>query len=271
MSKVEVVSVQFTKVGKPYYYKTKDIKLQRDDFVVIDTARGLEFAMVHKDPELKEASEIEGELKSILRKATDEDVATYMNLREQAKADLSTAKIEAFRMGLSMKMVGAVWTLDGNKLIVTYTSEERVDFRELVSKLSRVFNKRIEMRQMGERDAAKQIGGIGTCGRELCCSTFLTTFDPVSIKMAKNQGISLNPEKITGPCGKLKCCISFEDKMYTELKEGMPQVGDKVSSCGCSSGGGCRVIDVNVLKEQFTMLNEDGKQVVTKEEYLGNS
>jgi cell fate regulator YaaT (PSP1 superfamily) len=167
-----------------------------------------------------------------------------------------------------MKIVGTVWTLDSSKLTITYTADERVDFRELVSKLSRSLQTRIDMRQMGERDAAKQIGGIGSCGRELCCSTFLTTFDPVSIKMAKNQNLSLNPEKITGPCGKLKCCISFEDSMYTEMKQGLPKLGSRVSSCGCSSGGGCKVIDVNVLKQAFTMETEEGRKTVTKEEYL---
>lgn len=268
MNQVEVISVQFTKVGKPYYYLTKDLAIHADDFVVIETQRGLEMAMVQGEPKLIESGKAEGELKPILRLANEKDIATYMRLRERAKADFSTAKIEAFRLGLPMKIVGTVWTLDSSKLTVTYTADERVDFRELVSKLSRSMQARIDMRQMGERDAAKQIGGIGSCGRELCCSTFLTTFDPVSIKMAKNQNLSLNPEKLTGPCGKLKCCISFEDSMYTEMKEGLPKLGSRVSSCGCSSGGGCKVIDVNVLKEAFTMQTEEGRKTVTKEEYL---
>jgi cell fate regulator YaaT (PSP1 superfamily) len=268
MKQVEVVSVQFTKVGKPYYYLTNDLAIHADEFVVIETQRGLEMAMVQGEPKLIDPSNAEGELKAVKRIANQKDIDTYMKLRERAKADFSTAKIEAFRMGLPMKIVGAVWTLDSSKLTITYTSEDRVDFRELVSRLSKLMQTRIEMRQMGERDAAKQIGGIGSCGRELCCSTFLTTFDPVSIKMAKNQNLSLNPDKITGPCGKLKCCISFEDDMYTEMKEGLPKVGQKVNACGCS---GCKVIDVNVLKEAFTMETEEGRQVVTKEEYLAGS
>jgi cell fate regulator YaaT (PSP1 superfamily) len=269
MSQVEVVSVQFTKVGKPYWYLTNDLPIKADEFVVIETLRGLEMAMVQGDPKLIEPAKADGELKPVLRIATDKDIATYMKLRERAKADFSVAKIEAFRLGLPMKIVGTVWLLDSSKLTVTYTADERVDFRELVSKLSKLLHTRIEMRQMGERDAAKQIGGIGSCGRELCCSTFLTTFDAVSIKMAKNQNLSLNPEKITGPCGKLKCCISFEDDMYTDMKKGLPKKGDRITSCGCGGGGGgCKVIDVNVLKEAFTIETEEGRRTVTKEEYL---
>lgn len=252
-----VVPIQFTKVGKKYYFAKNNIEVEYQDFVIVETSRGLEVGIVADDVKEITEEEVVQDLKPILRLATDEDLKQYEDNKEVAPFALDICKKAIKDLSLEMKLLGAEYTLDRSKIIFTYTSDGRVDFRQLLVELAKKIKTRIELKQVGERDGAKQLGGIGLCGRELCCSKHLTNFDTVSIKMAKNQNLSLNPQKITGVCGKLLCCIAYENDTYTDLKKGLPKKGDHVNTPCCS---GCKVIDVDVIR-QAIKVDEEGKQV----------
>ena len=227
MEEIKLASVKFKSAGKIYYFST-NLKLKKDDRVVVETARGLELGEISQ--ELKDISEfnLDTELKKIVRKATKKDIENYQKNVRDAKQALVTCKEIVSRYDVNMQLTNCEYTLDKAKVIFTYTSDDRVDFRELLKELAVVFKCRIELRQIGPRDKAKVIGGIGTCGLPLCCSTLLGEFNGVSINMAKNQMLAINIEKISGACGRLMCCLKYEDEIYSLEKERFPKIGSHV-------------------------------------------
>lgn len=227
MEEIKLASVKFKSAGKIYYFST-NLKLKKDDRVVVETARGLELGEISQ--ELKDISEfnLDTELKKIVRKATKKDIENYQKNVKDAKQALVTCKEIVSRYDVNMQLTNCEYTLDKAKVIFMYTSDDRVDFRELLKELAVVFKCRIELRQIGPRDKAKVIGGIGTCGLSLCCSTLLGEFNGVSINMAKNQMLAINIEKISGACGRLMCCLKYEDEIYSLEKERFPKIGSHV-------------------------------------------
>lgn len=227
MEEIKLASVKFKSAGKIYYFSTY-LKLKKDDRVVVETARGLELGEISQ--ELKDISEfnLDTELKKIVRKATKKDIENYQKNVRDAKQALVTCKEIVSRYDVNMQLTNCEYTLDKAKVIFMYTSDDRVDFRELLKELAVVFKCRIELRQIGPRDKAKVIGGIGTCGLPLCCSTLLGEFNGVSINMAKNQMLAINIEKISGACGRLMCCLKYEDEIYSLEKERFPKIGSHV-------------------------------------------
>lgn len=227
MEEIKLASVKFKSAGKIYYFST-NLKLKKDDRVVVETARGLELGEISQ--ELKDISEfnLDTELKKIVRKATKKDIENYQKNVRDAKQALVTCKEIVSRYDVNMQLTNCEYTLDKAKVIFMYTSDDRVDFRELLKELAVVFKCRIELRQIGPRGKAKVIGGIGTCGLPLCCSTLLGEFNGVSINMAKNQMLAINIEKISGACGRLMCCLKYEDEIYSLEKERFPKIGSHV-------------------------------------------
>ena len=227
MEEIKLASVKFKSAGKIYYFST-NLKLKKDDRVVVETARGLELGEISQ--ELKDISEfnLDTELKKIVRKATKKDIENYQKNVKDAKQALVTCKEIVSRYDVNMQLTNCEYTLDKAKVIFMYTSDDRVDFRELLKELAVVFKCRIELRQIGPRDKAKVIGGIGTCGLPLCCSTLLGEFNGVSINMAKNQMLAINIEKISGACGRLMGGLKYEDEIYSLEKERFPKIGSRV-------------------------------------------
>lgn len=242
---VTVVGVRFKKAGKIYYFDPDNIDIKKDDYVIVETARGIEFGQAVVGVKQISEEEIVPPLKKVLRVATEEDVsANEENIRKEKEAfETCLRKIEGHN--LDMKLIDVEYTFDNNKVIFYFTADGRVDFRELVKDLAAIFKTRIELRQIGVRDESKMIGGLGPCGRTLCCSTFLGEFAPVSIKMAKEQSLSLNPTKISGICGRLMCCLKYEHEMYEKILERMPSVGSIVMT---PNGKGI-VVETNTLLE----------------------
>ena len=241
---INVVGVKFKDAGKVYYFGPGNVEVTQGDNVIVETARGLEFGTVVMGvTEIKEENLV-SPLKDIIRRATDADVKKHeQNLSKRDDAmRLCQQKIDAH--GLEMKLIDVEYTFDNSKVVFYFTADGRVDFRELVKDLASVFRMRIELRQIGVRDEAKMLGGVGNCGRGLCCHTWLRDFEPVSIKMAKVQNLSLNPTKISGICGRLMCCLKFENEVYAKLKKGMPNSGERVRT----PDGRALVVDTNILE-----------------------
>jgi len=242
---ITVIGVRFKKAGKIYYFNPGDLDIKKGDFVVVETARGIEFGeCVVGMKELREG-EIVAPLKDVIRKALEEDInANKINKEKEEEAfKICLEKIKAH--DLTMKLIDVEYTFDNNKVIFYFTADGRVDFRELVKDLASIFRTRIELRQIGVRDEAKMTGGLGPCGRSLCCSTFLGEFAPVSIKMAKEQNLSLNPTKISGICGRLMCCLNYEQETYEGIRKRLPKVGSIVDTCY----GKGEVVSNSVVKE----------------------
>src|SRR5690554_1374434 len=227
---IKVVGVRFKKAGKIYYFDPDKIEVQNNDFVIVETARGVEFGHVVVGPKEVTEEEIVTPLKKVLRIALDEDFDTHRENKKKAKEALEICEKKVADHNLDMKLVDVEYTFDNNKVIFYFTADGRVDFRDLVKDLASIFRTRIELRQIGVRDEAKMIGGVGPCGQVTCCTRFLGEFAPVSIKMAKEQSLSLNPNKISGLCGRLMCCLKYEQDTYEELLEKMPNVGDIVTT-----------------------------------------
>lgn len=254
---IKVVGIKFKDAGKLYYFSPGENKVELGDNVIVETARGLEFGKVTMaETEVKE-SELVAPLKNIIRIANEKDKKKHAeNLAKKEEAmRLCQEKIDAHN--LEMKLIDVEYTFDNSKVVFYFTADGRVDFRELVKDLAAVFRMRIELRQIGVRDEAKMMGGVGNCGRGLCCNTWLSDFEPVSIKMAKVQNLSLNPSKISGICGRLMCCLKFENDVYTHMKKGMPTVGEKIKT----PDGMAVVTDVNILENiiKTRLIIEDGK------------
>ncbi|NLY44823.1 MAG: stage 0 sporulation family protein [Tissierella sp.] len=222
---ITVVGVRFKKAGKVYYFDPNDIDVKFNDFVIVETARGIEFGHVVTGPKEVSEDEIVAPLKTVLRIAEDEDFDIHRENRNKAKEAMAICQAKVIEHGLDMKVIDVEYTFDNNKVIFYFTADGRVDFRDLVKDLASIFRTRIELRQIGVRDEAKMIGGMGPCGKMCCCAQFLGEFEPVSIKMAKEQSLSLNPTKISGLCGRLMCCLKYEQDTYEEILSKMPQVG----------------------------------------------
>jgi cell fate regulator YaaT (PSP1 superfamily) len=255
---VDIVGVRFKKVGKVYYFDSGGIELQVGDDVVVKTARGLELGRVVIAPKQVLASEVTEELKPVVRKAEVGDIKRAEELEaREAKALAECSKLIA-KLGLPMKLLGAEYSLSGSKLTFFFSAAERVDFRKLVKELNSRLKVKVELRQLGPRDEAKLIGGFGRCGRPLCCMGFLTELSPVSIKMAKEQDLPLNPMKISGVCGRLLCCLAYESEQYHIMKEKLPKEGQRVKT----PLGVAKVVGGNPLKE--TILVELESEAVVE-------
>lgn len=250
-----VVGVRFRERGKIYYFDPGDIALNEGDRVIVETVRGVELGTVDVGPKEVAPEKLVQPLKKVLRVATPEDVATHDANRKKALEAMETAKGKIAEHGLEMRLVDAEYTLDGSRIVLYFTADGRVDFRELVKDLASTLRTRVELRQIGVRDQAKLTGGIGPCGRTLCCATFLNDFLPVSIKMAKDQNLSLNPTKISGTCGRLLCCLRFECDHYEDAKSALPPVGAKV----VTPEGEGRVVAQNGVKGSLSVELEGGK------------
>ncbi|WP_096272297.1 PSP1 domain-containing protein [Paucisalibacillus globulus] len=240
---IGVIGVRFKKAGKIYYFDPAGQDIELDSYVIVETVRGIEFGKVVIANKQVEEEDVVLPLKKVIRAATDKDKLTVMENKEYAdKAFVACSdKIEEHQ--LDMNLVDVEYTFDRNKIIFYFTADGRVDFRELVKDLAAMFKTRIELRQIGVRDEAKMLGGIGPCGRMLCCSTFLGDFEPVSIKMAKDQNLSLNPAKISGLCGRLMCCLKYENDEYEEAKRELPDLGEHVKT----PHGEGKVVGLNIL------------------------
>ena len=246
-----VVGVRFRNVGKIYYFNPKNYKVKVGDHVIVETARGVEYGRVVLEPRSVKEDEVVHPLKEVLRVATKEDEEHEAENRVKEKEAFKICKKKIREHGLEMKLIDAEYTFDNNKVLFYFTADGRIDFRELVKDLASVFKTRIELRQIGVRDETKILGGIGICGRELCCHSHLSEFIPVSIKMAKEQNLSLNPTKISGVCGRLMCCLKHEEETYEELNRRLPNVGDRVTTDDGFKG---EVHSVNVLRQLVKVL-----------------
>ncbi|MGN0469796.1 MAG: stage 0 sporulation family protein [Acutalibacteraceae bacterium] len=244
-----IIGVRFRDVGKIYYFDPDGETFKNGDRVIVETSRGVECGEVAMENRIIDDSDISYPLKKIIRTATDDDLKKVAENREKEKKafDICVKKIEQHK--LKMKLVNVEYTFDNNKILFYFTADGRVDFRDLVKDLAYIFRTRIELRQIGVRDESKMLGGIGICGRPFCCNTFLGDFQPVSIKMAKEQGMSLNPVKISGTCGRLMCCLKYEQEAYTDLLKNTPKIGAIVST---PEGKGT-VVDLNLITQNLTV------------------
>ncbi len=245
----EVVGVRFESTGKVYYFSPENKKISKGEDVIVETARGLECGKVCMENTVIEDSEVVQSLKKVVRIATDDDLKKVKENKDKEIKAFSICEEKIKKHNLDMHLVNVEYTFDSSKILFYFTSDGRVDFRELVKDLASQFRTRIELRQIGVRDEAKLLGGLGICGRPFCCSSFLSGFQPVSIKMAKEQGLSLNPVKISGTCGRLMCCLKYEQDAYTDLLKRTPKVGALVMT---SEGKGV-VVDQNLITGVLTV------------------
>ena len=254
---MKVCGIKFKDTGKTYYFKYEDLKLNKNLTVVVDTEKGEQFAKV-VEPEISEIKNIDiNTMKSIIRVSTKADYNTYMRNLKDAKEALEFAKKLIEEQKIDMRLLDASFTLDRKQLTFNFIADERVDFRNLVKDIASKYKTRIELHQMGVRDKSKEIGGLGQCGRELCCSKFLNGMETISINMAKNQNIALNPTKINGACGRLLCCLAYEDDVYTDHRSELPKVGQNVKT----PDGEGRVISLDVLNKKYCVnINGDKKE-----------
>lgn len=262
---IKVISVRFRTAGKVYFFDPLDFEIEKGQHVIVETARGVEYGLVVGGIREVDESKVVSPLKPVLRIATPEDDAQDARNQER-KAEAFAVCLEKIRKhGLEMKLVEAEYTFDNNKVLFYFTADGRIDFRDLVKDLAAVFKTRIELRQIGVRDEIKFMGGIGVCGRVLCCHTYLSEFVPVSIKMAKEQNLSLNPTKISGVCGRLMCCLNNEEEIYEELNRKLPNVGDHVMTEDGLSGD---VQSVNVLRQRVKVIVDMGDEKEIKEYHV---
>ncbi|MFY4777210.1 PSP1 domain-containing protein [Metabacillus sp. RGM 3146] len=251
----KVVGVRFKKAGKIYYFDPNGFHIEDGDFVIVETVRGIEFGKVVISEKQVGEHDVVLPLKKVLRVADAKDRMIVEENHQAANDAYEVCQQKVMQHGLEMKLVDVEYTFDRNKVIFYFTADGRVDFRELVKDLASIFKTRIELRQIGVRDEAKMLGGIGPCGRMLCCSTFLGDFEPVSIKMAKDQNLSLNPTKISGLCGRLMCCLKYENDEYESAKELLPDVGEMIAT----PNGSGKVVGLNILERilQVQLLDKD--------------
>ncbi len=257
----KVIGVRFRQAGKVYFFSPGKLHVKQGDKVIVETARGVEFGSVVTGPKDVEDEEITQPLKSVIRVATEEDKRNEQKNREKEKEAFDVCLEKIRKHELDMKLINAEYTFDGNKVLFYFTADGRIDFRELVKDLAAVFRTRIELRQIGVRDETKIRGGIGICGRPLCCHTYLSDFAPVSIKMAKEQNLSLNPTKISGVCGRLMCCLTNEEETYEELNSHLPAIGDTVTTPEGLKG---EVQSVSVLRQLVKVvvnLDDEEKEI----------
>jgi len=251
---MRLVGVKSGKGVRVHFFDARDLDLCRGDVVIVNADQGTALGEVISPPHEERRGLFKWTFPEVIRKATDEDLETWERLREKEHEALETCTRLIRETGLPMKLVGVEYLFDGSKAIFFFTAEHRVDFRDLVRRLAGQLKTRIEMKQIGVRDEARAIGGLGCCGRELCCGTFLRDFELVSIKMAKEQNLPLNPAKISGVCGRLMCCLSFEVDAYRELRKNLPKIGKRIST----TRGEGKVIRQNLLTQTITLELESG-------------
>lgn len=259
---VKVIGVRFRTAGKIYFFSPGQFDIKQGDNVIVETARGVEFGRVVSGVKEVAEEDVIQPLKSVIRIATEQDQKVVNKNKQKEKEAFKICLEKIRKHGLEMKLIDVEYTFDGNKILFYFTADGRIDFRELVKDLAAVFRTRIELRQIGVRDETKIRGGIGICGRPLCCSTYLTEFSAVSIKMAKEQNLSLNPTKISGVCGRLMCCLKHEQDTYEYLNEKLPNVGDFVRTTDGNKG---EVLSVSVLRQKVRIVvtdKDDNKEVM---------
>ena len=257
----KVIGVRFRTAGKVYFFSPGKFQIEQGSYVIVETARGVEYGWVVSGPKDVNDEEVVQPLKSVIRLATDQDRRTVEKNKEKEKEAFQICQEKIQKHGLEMKLIDAEYTFDNNKVLFYFTADGRIDFRDLVKDLASVFRTRIELRQIGVRDETKIRGGIGICGRSLCCSTYLSEFSAVSIRMAKEQNLSLNPTKISGVCGRLMCCLTNEQEIYEELNRHLPSVGDSVTT---SDGLRGTVHSLSVLRKLVKVivnLENDEKEI----------
>ena len=250
---IKVIGVRFRQAGKIYNFSPADFQVKVGDHVIVETARGIEYGSVVQEIREVADDKVIMPLKSVIRIATEEDDKKAIENNEKEKKAFKICKEKIAKHGLEMKLIETEYTFDNNKVLFYFTADGRIDFRELVKDLASVFKTRIELRQVGVRDETKMLGGIGICGRPLCCNTYLSEFIPVSIKMAKEQSLSLNPTKISGICGRLMCCLKNEQEAYEKLNSNLPDIGEKVKTFDGFKG---EVVSVNVLRQKVKIVVE---------------
>lgn len=250
----EALGIRFSQAGKIYYFSTDDTSIEVGDFVIVETNRGKDLGKVVIPPEQVKSENITDPLKPILRKAEEKDINNCDHFQKKNERALTKCRELVAKLNLSMKPIAAHYNIDGSHVVIFFIAEKRVDFRELVKELSHELKTYVELRQVGARDEAKLVGGIGKCGQPLCCLSFLTEFSPVSIKMAKEQNITLNPMKTSGLCGRLLCCLGYEFEQYKSLKNTLPPLNEMVTT----SMGVAKVITINPLKQTVWVQMESG-------------
>lgn len=254
---VNVVGVTFKKYGKKYYFNARNLKLKKKITVIVETERGLQFGTVVTDIMKLDSKKISFPLKNIIRISTKKDYTSHLNNLRDAKIAHNKCNELIKKHKLDMKLVDVTYTFERTQLYFTFISSDRVDFRNLAKDLAKLYKVRIELRQIGPRDKAKEIGGVGPCGRPMCCSTYLYTFNNITINMAKNQNIALNPSKINGTCNRLLCCLSYEDDIYTELKKDMPKIGDIIKYEDKEG----KVVNVDALNNKYTIETNSKERI----------
>ncbi|KAI4441422.1 hypothetical protein C824_003921 [Schaedlerella arabinosiphila] len=258
---VKVIGVRFRTAGKIYFFSPGKFQVEQGSHVIVETARGVEYGWVASGPMDVKDEEVVQPLKSVIRIATEQDRRTVEKNKEKEKEAFRICQEKIQKHGLDMKLIDAEYTFDNNKVLFYFTADGRIDFRDLVKDLASVFRTRIELRQIGVRDETKIRGGIGICGRSLCCSTYLSEFSAVSIRMAKEQNLSLNPTKISGVCGRLMCCLTNEQEIYEELNHHLPSVGDSVTTSDGLKGTVHSLSVLRKLVKVIVNLENDEKEI----------
>lgn len=254
---IKIIGIKFPKGGRTYYFSPGSVKIKLNDYVIVETERGIQFGKAVTDIIDMKEENVFLPIKNVIRVATNEDKKNNSKNIIDAEKALGYATNLVKKLNIKMKLFESSYTFDRKKLIFKFIADERVDFRELAKLLAAKYKTRIELRQIGVRDKAKEIGGLGPCGRPLCCNTFLSNFDSVSINMAKNQGIALNPSKINGACGRLLCCFGYEDFIYSEYKKELPKLGELIEYEGKSG----RVVELDVLNKKYKLKISDTEEV----------
>ncbi|MDO4778046.1 MAG: stage 0 sporulation family protein [Tissierellia bacterium] len=257
---VEVVGVRFKPTTKIYYFSPQNMELKIGDDVIVETIRGVEYGSIVIENRYIDEEKLSSQLKPIIRVADELDKKIHLENKDRAKDAIDICKIKIKDHNLEMKLVDCEYTFDGQKLVFYFMADGRIDFRELVKDLAQIFRTRIELRQVGVRDQAKLMNGLGQCGQKTCCSRYLAEFQPVSIKMAKDQGLSLNPNKISGVCGRLMCCLKHEEEVYEAHSKEIPQIGSKY----CTSEGCGTVCEQKILEKKIKvkLQTEDEEKLV---------
>jgi len=243
-----IVGVKFNDKGKKYFFESGEISLKENITVIVETDKGLQFGTVVSVGEEFDKKD----LKKVVRKSTKRDYLQHLNNIKDAKEAINKCRELVSKLGLEMVIMDATYTFDRSQLIFRFIADERIDFRQLAKELGSMFKTRIELRQVGIRDKAKEIGGFGPCGRKMCCAQFLNEFDSVSINMAKNQNLALNPNKINGTCGRLMCCLKYEDENYCEYKKGLPELGKRIKTKEYEG----RVVSVDIFNKTYKVLTD---------------
>lgn len=250
---MKIVNVEFKKGGKPYMFLDNNIEIEKDDYAIVNTERGLQFGKVVSVVENSKQEDHS----LVYRKASKEDIKqNEKNIKEAKEANIKAQELSD-EMGLDMKFIDASYTFDKKQLVFQFLADNRVDFRDLAKSLAGIYKTRIELRQVGARDKAKEISGIGQCGRKLCCSSFLNDLDSVGIAQVKNQNLALNPTKINGLCGRLLCCLKFEDNLYTEYRKDLPEVGDKIKK----DDKEYTVISLDIPRQTYVAIDEENNKI----------